>query len=126
MRQFFNSAVSLFRGQLTALDYNKHAHARYLVCQLADSLAFGTFQPKRWEIPLEEIDSLYSQDGREKLPSCLHHPILEVGTACSPYPSWMTCRQIYESEALLLMLEYCKCKMVDAKKTSSTLGCVIQ
>ena len=61
MRQFFNSAVSLFRGQGAAMDYNKHAHARYLVCKSVDSLAFGTFQPQRWEIPLEEIHSLYSQ-----------------------------------------------------------------
>ena len=78
MRQFFNSAVSLFRGQDIAMDYNKHAHARYLVCKSADSLAFGTFQPKRWEIPIEEIDSLYNPAANGNLPSCSHHPILEV------------------------------------------------
>ena len=80
MRQFFNSAVALFRGQKVAMDYNKHAHARYLVCQSADSLSFGSFQPQRWEIPLEEIGSLYSSVGSELLSSCSESPILEVST----------------------------------------------
>lgn len=78
MRQFFNSLVSLFRGQTTAMDYNKHAHARYMVCRTADKLTFGTFQPQRWEIPLEEITELYSSLNEGDLPACSNKPILEV------------------------------------------------
>lgn len=42
-----------------AIDYNKHAHGRYRVCEAADSLEFGTFEPKRFEIPLSEITQVF-------------------------------------------------------------------
>lgn len=79
MRQFFSSGVSLFRGQAVALDYNKHAHARYRVCTAADKLSFGTFQPKRWEVPLPEIAALYEPlSESQSLPGCSQEKVLEV------------------------------------------------
>ena len=79
MRQFFNSAVALFRGQRVAMDYNKHAHARYRVCRAADKLTFGTFMPHRWEIPLDEIVTLYDPySGTNDLTTCWQHPTIEV------------------------------------------------
>lgn len=45
--------------QEIAIDYNRHSHARYRVCDSADSLQFGSFIPSRWEIPLEEIGQLF-------------------------------------------------------------------
>lgn len=45
--------------QEVAVDYNKHAHGRYRVCREGDKLEFGSFVPVRWEIPLEEMDTLF-------------------------------------------------------------------
>ena len=59
------------------MDYNKHAHGRYQVCQEGDRLDFGTFVPSRWEVPLAEIKDLFSSN-KNTLPSCLEKPIVEV------------------------------------------------
>ena len=56
------------------LDYNKHAHGRYTVCETADHLSFGSYVPKRWEIPLAEVASVFAEPPEK----CMASPSLEV------------------------------------------------
>ena len=62
--------------QETAIDYNKHAHARYRVCKQGDKLEFGSFEPSRWEVPLHETSQMFSK--KDSFESCQDRSLFEV------------------------------------------------
>lgn len=67
------------------MDYNKHAHGRYVVCEDADKLSFGSFLPYRYEVPLEDIHTLFRSPHADAQPEgCPHDASIEVHT---PPPS---------------------------------------
>lgn len=70
-------------AQVTLIDYNKHAHGRYRVCESEDSLEFSSFEPERWEIPLQEIKQVFHQGGRGGPPCGNERAVFEVTGAAS-------------------------------------------